>query len=315
MSTFPTISIVIPTFNRPTELIRAIQSVERQTFEDFECIIVDDNSTLERDYSLTNLDSRFRIIRNEVNKGVSSARMVGYQLSRGKYVTQLDDDNVLFPWAFERMIKLLELNPEVSGVSGLYLFSDHLKYTLLASEFVITPKRFENGITIYHDSVAAVRREIISEWLLKSQLYRGLDAHLWITYHMRHSHLIVNEPWGIYLEGAKNRLSLKKKKEVNNDIREFIMDHKLIFENQKCLPMDLQLLNILFSERRTKSKDLKLIRNWLNERGYSNLSIFGIALSRLVNRFLIALRIQEPTPYVLFDLMSSDARKILTRIP
>jgi glycosyltransferase involved in cell wall biosynthesis len=95
----PAFSIIIPTFNRATLVLGAIQSVLAQTFADFELIVVDDGSTDNtREIIESNDDPRLRYIRQE-NKGVSAARNAGVAISNGKYVTFLDsDDEVLPTW-------------------------------------------------------------------------------------------------------------------------------------------------------------------------------------------------------------------------
>jgi len=96
-----TFSVIVPTFNRAHLLPRCIESVCRQTFEDFELIVADDGSTddtrevVER---LAGADPRIRYTYQE-NKGAGDARNLGASLARGQLLTFLDsDDEVLPEW-------------------------------------------------------------------------------------------------------------------------------------------------------------------------------------------------------------------------
>ena len=90
----PVFSIVLPTYNRPELLRRAISSVCRQTFRDFELIVVDDGSTMSCCSVLPDpRDVRIELIRNPSNLGVASARNVGMEAARGRYISFLDDDD------------------------------------------------------------------------------------------------------------------------------------------------------------------------------------------------------------------------------
>jgi len=89
------VSIVIPTYNRARLLERAVRSVLRQTYKDFEIIIVDDNSTDNTQSVVFDLkDERIRYVKHEKNRGGSAARNTGIRIARGFLVTFLDDDDL-----------------------------------------------------------------------------------------------------------------------------------------------------------------------------------------------------------------------------
>lgn len=90
----PLVSVVIPTYNRGRVIGRAIESVLRQTFSDFELIIVDDGST-DNSCEIVGLydDSRIRLIRNTQNRGANFCRNIGIKESKGKYIAFQDSDD------------------------------------------------------------------------------------------------------------------------------------------------------------------------------------------------------------------------------
>ena len=84
----PQISVVIPTYNRRHFLPEAITSVQRQTYRDWELIIVDDGSEDGTREMLENLPGPIRLLFTE-HRGVSTARNLGLDAARGKYIAYL----------------------------------------------------------------------------------------------------------------------------------------------------------------------------------------------------------------------------------
>ncbi|HPA58184.1 MAG TPA: glycosyltransferase family A protein, partial [bacterium] len=80
----PLISAIIPVFNRPEQIKRAIDSVLKQTYKDFEIIVVDDGSTDETSVVLKSYGDKIKVITTE-NKGVSAARNTAVKSAFGKH--------------------------------------------------------------------------------------------------------------------------------------------------------------------------------------------------------------------------------------
>lgn len=100
------ISIIIPTYNRYSFLDKAIQSVLKQSYEDFELLIVDDGSNDGSDKLIQSfLDKRVRCFYQE-NRGVSAARNKGIIESRGDIIAFLDSDDW---WKNKKLEKQLDL--------------------------------------------------------------------------------------------------------------------------------------------------------------------------------------------------------------
>ena len=97
----PKVSIIIPTCNRPNLIKRAINSVLKQTFQDFEIIIVDDGFKERAEKVVKNIkDERIKYIQHEVNKGGGAARNTGIKATQGEYIAFLDDDD---EWVLEKL--------------------------------------------------------------------------------------------------------------------------------------------------------------------------------------------------------------------
>ncbi len=91
------ISVVIPTYNRSSKVIRAVASVLYQTFTDYEIIVVDDGSKDGTSDRLAPLACHIRYLRHHSNLGVSAARNTGIKASRSPFIAFLDSDDYWLP--------------------------------------------------------------------------------------------------------------------------------------------------------------------------------------------------------------------------
>ncbi len=92
------VSVIIPTYNRSDLLKRALNSVLRQTFQDFEVIVVDDGSTDNTALVMSNFyGPHIRYIRQPKNSGVAAARNRGLREARGEFIAFLDSDDAWKP--------------------------------------------------------------------------------------------------------------------------------------------------------------------------------------------------------------------------
>ena len=114
------ISVIIPVYNVEQYLERCVKSVINQTYKNIEIILVDDSSTdssLEVCNKLAQKDSRIKVIHKE-NGGLSSARNVGLDVAKGKYITFIDSDDVPeVTWA-EKLYNAAKANDADIAFSG-----------------------------------------------------------------------------------------------------------------------------------------------------------------------------------------------------
>lgn len=109
------ISIIIPSYNRAGFISETLDSVLSQTYQNWECIIVDDGSTddIERVIKkYTEPDTRFSFYKrpSSMLKGANSCRNFGFQKAKGKYVKFLDSDDLLTPDCLAKQVAVLEGN-------------------------------------------------------------------------------------------------------------------------------------------------------------------------------------------------------------
>lgn len=116
----PKVSVVLPFFNAEKTLHRAVESIHKQEFADFECLLVDNNSSDgsgEIAKKWTERDRRFRLVK-ESRQGVMFASNTGAEQSLGDYVARMDADDWAYPERLTLQVEFLNLNPEYGAVAG-----------------------------------------------------------------------------------------------------------------------------------------------------------------------------------------------------
>jgi glycosyltransferase involved in cell wall biosynthesis len=112
----PLVSIILPTFNRADTIVRAIRSVQAQTWQDWELIVVDDGSTDATAANIANLDPRIVLI-CQANRGFTEARNTAIRAARGRYYAFIDSDDEFLPHHLELCVAFLESFTAESFVS------------------------------------------------------------------------------------------------------------------------------------------------------------------------------------------------------
>lgn len=109
----PLVSIIIPTYNRADLIGETLDSILAQTYENWECIIVDDGSednTKEIVLSYIEKDARFQYFKRPENKpkGGNSCRNYGFEICKGEYVNWFDSDDIMLSQKIEKQLNFLK---------------------------------------------------------------------------------------------------------------------------------------------------------------------------------------------------------------
>jgi glycosyltransferase involved in cell wall biosynthesis len=102
----PTVSVIIPTFNRSNLVVNALRSVLCQTYRDYEIIVVDDGSTDDTAEVLKPYIDRIQYV-YQPNLGASAAQNKGVQVARGKWISILASDDLWLPTKLESQLKVV----------------------------------------------------------------------------------------------------------------------------------------------------------------------------------------------------------------
>jgi glycosyltransferase involved in cell wall biosynthesis len=183
----PSVSVVIPAYRASRDIGEALASVFRQTFADFEAIVVNDGSpdTVELERALAPYSSRVRYI-SQPNRGAAAARNCGVRASRGDLIAFLDADDLWMPAFLERQVEWLQRHPScalvycdalITGSTPLARrrFSD----TAPSSGPVTLLGLLQQRCNIMLSTVVVRRSTLVAAAMFDESIARGHDADLW----------------------------------------------------------------------------------------------------------------------------------------
>ena len=105
----PMVSVIVPTYNRPQLLRMALESLNRQRYQDFEIIVVNDGTTpVDSVIAEMNQQGRITLVNHDRNRGLAASRNTGLRVAKGVYVAYLDDDDRLLPDHLGTLVEFLE---------------------------------------------------------------------------------------------------------------------------------------------------------------------------------------------------------------
>ncbi len=113
----PLISVIIPTFNRASYIVEAVESVLTQSYAPVELIVVDDGSTDDTRQILMGLSEKFHYLRRE-NSGVAAARNAGIAIATGSFLAFLDSDDLWLNDKLQQQVALFLRTPATDLVYG-----------------------------------------------------------------------------------------------------------------------------------------------------------------------------------------------------
>jgi glycosyltransferase involved in cell wall biosynthesis len=268
--TAPLVSIVIPTFNRLHSLGRALAGVSRQSFRDYEAIVVDDASTDGTAEAVTSLKTtaglqELTYIRLDANAGAAAARNRGIAAARGEFIALLDADDEWLPAKLERQVECFQLQPdEVGLVTTRYAIVD--RSGRIGSEHPRSPEQGDlaagmarmlsgGGEIVGVFSTLMFRRRVAEAiggldetlpcWHDADFYYRAAQrfrfAFLPETLTIKHEPAdAISASWRMQVDGQrrfwqKHRVALGGRQ----DFRRYIASHRRMLGRQACLRGDI----------------------------------------------------------------------------
>lgn len=130
------VSIIIPTYNRAALIAETLDSIIRQTYDNWECIIVDDGSSDDTEalvgkYQLRDKRIKYANRPSTLKKGANACRNYGLSLSEGEYVNWFDSDDLMLPKKLELQVDMLKSSDLPFVVCQTLVFEGPRKYTRL----------------------------------------------------------------------------------------------------------------------------------------------------------------------------------------
>jgi len=179
----PLFSVIIPTYNRATTLVRALESVLAQTCPDYDVWVIDDGSNDGTDKALAPYRERIHYLR-QPNSGAAAARNHGIQVSRGAYIALLDSDDCWMPTKLDAYQREIQAHPQAG------LFYSAIEVVNEAGESLrVHPARAIRGSAYLSllkgnflaNSSVVIRRACLEETgLFDTSLGHAEDWDLWL---------------------------------------------------------------------------------------------------------------------------------------
>jgi len=194
---FPAVSIIVPTYNRADLLATSLDSVARQTFTDYEIIVVDDGSYDHTAEMIADRTERIRYLWQQ-NQGASEARNHALRIVHSEFVAFLDSDDLWQPTFLEAAVGRLRAHPDEALVYTDFISTrangrprrGHRKRPFGGD---VTEKLFAG--TFIHTSAVVARSAIVRDaGGFDGRLTHNEDYDLWLRLSLRHKFGLVPEP-------------------------------------------------------------------------------------------------------------------------
>ncbi len=204
------ISVIIPTYNRASMVVEAVESVLAQEMVDFELIVIDDGSSDETEEKLSVYNSRLSYYRQE-NAGVAAARNRGLEVSKAPLVSFLDSDDLWLPKKLGTQHKFMQDHPEV--------WICQTEEIWLRKGRRVNPKRHHQKVSgdifqrsldlcLVSPSAVMLRRELFEKvGYFDEELPVAEDYDLWLRVAVDHQVELLPDPLVIKRGGHSDQLS------------------------------------------------------------------------------------------------------------
>ena len=249
----PLITIMTPVYNRRSTILRAIESVEKQTFRNIEYVIVDDGSIEPIDDMVDNFMKTTKLpvmFVKTKNSGVHTARNVGYRHARGELILCIDSDDELLPEACEIFKKTWESIPD----------KDEAKYWQMKAQCVdrngdITGTLFPVDINKLPAKDARKSFSLAKGGqtgcrvtaIMKENLFPEPDGVTfvqenipWVPLERKYKPWGINDPVRIYHKEGNDHLSGKSKKITKQDFRNKIWNAAHMLNNYRTYDLSFK---------------------------------------------------------------------------
>lgn len=205
----PVVSIVVPTYKRPNELVRAVNSILAQTYTDWELFVVNDDPGTDVSDVLPS-DDRIRYIHHEENQGAPAARNNGIESSSGEYIALLDDDDAWKPEKLERQVAVFEELPDTYGL--VYTGRDIVHDGQVVEEYLPTDegRMFDRLLhqNVIPSETPLVRRECFETvGIFDTELRSAQDLDMWLRISHEYNVAVISESLAVAYQGHNDRIS------------------------------------------------------------------------------------------------------------
>jgi teichuronic acid biosynthesis glycosyltransferase TuaG len=241
----PLVSIITPLYNSENFISNTIESVISQTYDNWELLIVDDNSSdnsfsIVEEYSLR--DKRIKVKSSSINLGAAEARNLALRKAKGKYIAFLDSDDIWLQNKLKVQVEFMENNSYPISFTSYELIdkNNNLLNKQINSIKSLNLKQYLKNTRIGF-STSMINKEIVGDFQMMNIRTRQ-DGQLWISLLKR----------GFYAYGIENilvRYRVHPESISSNKIRATIQIWRLYYKIEKLgfLPSCYYFVNYLYN--------------------------------------------------------------------
>ncbi|MBI5471069.1 MAG: glycosyltransferase [Ignavibacteriae bacterium] len=181
----PTVSVVFPVYNGERYVREAIESILRQTFADFELIVVDDGSNDATPAIIKSFtDSRIRVLTNPRNVGIIATLNRAIRDAEGEFVCRMDADDIAAPERLQVQMEFLRLHPNVAMVGSNVVIIDESGVTIATEELPQSNAEIRSAMFVHnpfaHGSVMLRRDVLNAVGAYDNRFLHNEDYDLWL---------------------------------------------------------------------------------------------------------------------------------------
>jgi glycosyltransferase involved in cell wall biosynthesis len=295
------VSVLMPVYNAGGFVKESIDSILKQTYSNFELIIINDGSTDSSEEIILSIkDSRIRYVKNETNLGLIKTLNKGIDLCKGEFIARMDADDISLPDRLKKQLEFMEKNSEVGVCGSDYIHFGKGKHISLTSHH---EHDWIAGWMLFNSSVVhpalMIRTSVIKNEspYFNSEYKHVEDYELWSRLIFKNKFADVPETLLKYRIHASqvSRQYRSEQIENGNKVRRYLLEkagfrfgerefrvHCLLGNSQIITSIkDLAILSFWFSKLMGQNKKLKFIdqnilekilaKQWYDACGITNL--------------------------------------------
>lgn len=209
------VTVLMPVYNGEKYLQEAIESILGQAFSDFEFLIINDGSTDESESIINSFsDSRIKYFKNEHNLGLIATLNRGLDMTQGKYIARMDQDDISLPERLEKQVAFMDSNQDVA-VCGTWAKS------IDENGKILSMMKSPSGILLKYNSwkpspmihpSVIMRKKLIKDFLFNDNSINAEDYDFWLKIVKHHKIFNIKEYLLLYRIHGKS-ISIKKRDE------------------------------------------------------------------------------------------------------
>ncbi len=276
----PKVSVIMSVYNTKEQWLRtAIESILSQTFKDFEFIIINDGSTNNAENVILSYnDTRIKYIKQE-NQGLANAINNGLEIAKGEYIARMDSDDISLPERFEKQVRFLDDNLNISILGTAFEQFPERKVT----KHPKNPNFLDllSDCCIAHPSVMMRKSDLEKYNLSYSPDYDCEDYELWsrailVLKFANLEEVLLKYRWHKYNASKPTENFQRQVYKVKKNMLDFLTDNENL--QQKILKL---------SKQKTKEK-INLLQNIFSirisaDKEHKTVTILGIKIKKNIN--------------------------------